>query len=665
MITVLEQSGTYKVKINEPITPVDFDFNGLPSSKKVEDLGISIQEDEEINVVKKLGLRDHVIGLGEKAFELDRRRRKFVMYNVDAGAFNKYSDPLYVNIPFIIIANQESARGYFFNSASKLIFDIGQGNYDEIRITIPEDGAEIFVFEGPKIESVLERYSKLTGLPYLPPSWAFGYMISRFSYYPQERIVELIDSLNREGFPVSAVFLDIDFMDAFKLFTWHPERFRDPDKFIKEVHSRGAKIITIVDHSVRVDQSYSVFRSGLGLYCETDRGDLFVGKLWPGNCVYPDFFMAETREWWANLIKEWISSGVDGIWLDMNEPTDFTKLFQVREVIKPPLSFKENPELYVFPGGVVHKLRGKVVRHERVRNAYPLYEAMATYQGMKGAGKEPFILSRSGYAGIQRYAGIWTGDNTSSWDQLKLQIQLVLGLSISGVPYVGMDIGGFQGREFPEIDNSPELLVRHFQIAMFFPLFRTHKNKDGIDTEPIYLPSLYKEKVRSVFKVRHRFLPYLYSLAKESHATGHPILRPLFYEFQDDEDSYRIDDEYMIGKFLLYAPLVTKEESRTAYLPREKWVDFWTGEELSGWVRTENELPIYVREGSIIPLSNSDLLVCGRPHIPFDGISIEDDELKFETPRYLNSLIINGKSGWVTISVGKEVKSVNLETLGQ
>ncbi|TRM87932.1 alpha-glucosidase, partial [Sulfolobus sp. A20-N-G8] len=221
---------------------------------------------------------------------------------------------------------------------------------------------------------------------------------------------------------------------------------------------------------------------------------------------------------------------------------------------------------YTFPDNVVHD--GKFY-HWQVRNAYPYYEAMATFEGFRKAGRsEVFILSRAGYAGIQRYASIWTGDNTPSWDDLRLQLKLVLGLSISGVPYVGIDIGGFQGRGFYEIENSPELLMRYYQLALFFPFYRSHKATDGIDSEPLNLPSFYKEKVKEAINIRYKFLPYLYYLVKESNLYGHPIVRPLFYEFQDDESCYYIDDEYMVGKFLLYAPIVyPNQEKRRVYLP--------------------------------------------------------------------------------------------------
>jgi alpha-glucosidase len=680
--TIEENEGIYRIKVNNPIPPVDFNFKGKVSNKSLSDFSIHIKESDGYIIIEKpLELKEHIVGLGEKAVELDRKRKRYIVYNVDAGAYQKFQDPLFLNIPFMISIYEGKATGYFVNSASKLIFDIGFEDYGKVKIKVPEESFEFYILEGPTIEKVLERYAELTGKPFLPPIWAFGYMISRYSYFPQDKIVKLLDELKEEGFNVTGVFLDIDYMDSFKLFTWNKERFPDPRRFIDEVHSRGVKVITIVDHSVRVDQNYEVFISGLGKYCETDKGDLFVGKLWPGNSVYPDFFREETRDWWSELISKWLSQGVDGIWLDMNEPTDFTKVYEILDIFKEtPIQIKDDRFYTTFPDNVVHEIKGNKVPHPKVRNAYPYYEAMATFEGFKKAGRdEIFILSRSGYAGIQKYTGVWTGDSTPSWDQLRLQIQMVLGISISGIPYVGIDIGGFQGRGLKDIDNSPEMLLRQFQLALFFPFYRTHKATDGIDTEPIFLPSYYKEKVKEAINVRYKFLPYMYYLAKEAHETGHPIVRPLFYEFPEDEDTYRIDDEYMLGKAVLYAPIIYPQvNTRKVYLPKVKWLDFWTGKIVEGWIDSSTDLPIYIREGSIVPLSEGDMIIYGNSELKYDNVTIrsEGNLITFSKPFRLgkvtivtdsNKVIVNGKEyegarrgNAIVVNINSEVSEMRL-----
>jgi len=674
-------NGIYKIEVNDPLPSIDVEFlsaEEINSNELLSKLGLRLEVTKDnILIEKRLDIRDHVVGLGEKAFELDRKRYSYVMYNVDARAYGKFSDPLYLNIPFFIVVRKGEVKGYFINSASKLIIDVGYKEYDKLRVIVPEESVEFYVIEGKDIEEIIEKYTSLTGKPFLPPKWAFGYMISRYSYFPQDRVVEIVKEFIREGFKVSGVFLDIHYMDNFKLFTWNPERFPEPKKMIEELHSLGVKVITIVDHGIRVDQNYEVFKQGLGKYCETREGEIFTGKLWPGIVVYPDFFREDVREWWAELIAKWLSQGVDGIWLDMNEPTDFSRYLALKEFSERlGVRMKEDRFLLTFPDEVVHVYKGKRVEHRKVRNAYPLYQAMATFEGFRKAKRdEAFILSRSGYAGIQKYAFIWTGDNTPSWEDLKLQLQLVLGLSISGVPFVGIDIGGFQGRS-PLVDNSLELLVRYYQLALFFPLFRTHKSMNGIDIEPIFLPSYYKEKVKRVIETRYKFLPYLYSLALEAHEKGHPILRPLFYEFNDDE-YFKIEDEFFVGKHILYAPLLTREDKRNVILPKgNKWYDFFGNRILKEEVvKNSDELPIYIRENSIVPLDD-EIIVFGKEgkFKIYNGteVILKDNEITFSsdinvnrfriiTEEEVNKVLINGEE----VKFTKDLHSIIVETKGK
>ncbi|MEM0373767.1 MAG: alpha-glucosidase MalA [Sulfolobaceae archaeon] len=642
MIRVFENSQRiYKFEVNIPLPPIDTNFHGQEKDvdEIISNLDLNIfLSNNNIIIEKKLDIREHIVGLGEKAFELDRKRARYIMYNVDAGAYHKFSDPLYISIPFLISVLRNEFTGFFINSASKLIVDVGLEEYDKLKIFVPDDSVEFYIIKGGSLEEVIEKYSDLVGKPFLPPMWALGYIVSRYSYFPQDSLIKIVEELIKEGFKVSAVCLDIHYMDNFKIFTWHPQRFPSPQKMIDKLHSMDVKIITIIDPGIRVDQNYNIFKEGLGKYCETKEGEIFVGKLWPGSVVYPDFFREDVREWWSDLVAKWLSQGIDGIWLDMNEPTDFSRYFMVRKLgeilnVEP----KSDRFLLTFPEDIIHVYKGKKVEHSRIRNAYPLYQAMATFEGFKKVGRnDVFILSRSGYAGIQRYAFVWTGDNIPSWDDLKLQLQLVLGLSISGVPYVGIDIGGFQGREERNIliDNSLELLVRYYQLSLFFPLFRTHKALNGIEIEPIFLPLYYKEKVRRVINTRYRFLPYLYSLVVEAHEKGHPIIRPLFYEFPEEE-YFKIEDEFMVGKYVLYAPLLSKEDKRRVILPKGKWYDFFGNKILSeGVVMNSDELPIYIRENSIVPLEG-EVIVFGKARFKmFDGTEIlsTGDEIIFSKP---------------------------------
>jgi alpha-glucosidase len=538
----------------------------------------------QITVKKELGSNEHILGLGEKAYEIDRRRISVKMWNIDAYGYNWFSDPLYVSIPFFISVQCGNARGFFFNSCSRMTFDIGVAEYDKIVIKIPEPSLRFYIIRGPSIEKVLENYAELTGKPFKYPEWALGHQISRYSYYPQDKVIEIVKQYKRDNLPVSCIYLDIDYMQDMKLFSWDKEKFPDPRSMINELHSMGVKVVANIGPGIKFDRNFQVFKEGLGLYCKTPSGKVYSAPLWAGRSVFPDFFNAKARQFWAKQVKKFVSnSGLDGVWLDMNEPAVFTDS----------KTFNEN---------VIHKTdAGRKVEHELAHNAYCYFQTLATLEGLDDS-PEPFILSRAGFAGIQKYAAIWSGDNTASWENMRLQIPLLLSLSISGIPFVGCDIGGFIGR------SDPELLTRYYEMAAFFPLLRNHKDKAGNDQEPFRLPAKYKERVRTAIELRYSLLPYLKNLAQEANQFGHPIIRPLAYDFQDDEDSYSVNHEYMVGKSLLHAPIVEKGQTRRdVYLPPGKWIS-WKERNNKGkvilgknWISTSEEMPLYLMFGSILP----------------------------------------------------------------
>ncbi len=559
-----------------------------------DDLEFSFnRSDNSISIEKELFSDEHIVGLGEKAFDLDRRRLSLKMWNTDTFGYQWHSDPLYVSIPFFISVRRGKAKGFFVDSTAKLLFDLGVTKYDKISISVPFDSVTLYVIKGPKIEQIIETYTKLTGLPLEIPEWALGHQVSRYSYYPQKNVIEIAREYRKHDLPVSAIYLDIDYMEDKKIFTWDREKFPNPKKMIDELHSMGIRVVAILDPGIKMDQNFTVFKDGLGNYCERTNGDLYCGTVWPGACVFPDFLSRKAQAFWSRWVSKFVSeSGLDGIWLDMNEPSVFN-------------------ESKTFEDGVVHRKddEGAKLSHDLIHNVYAYFQAQATFEALSSTkkkqenGEAPFILTRAGCAGIQKFAAVWSGDNTSSWSNLRLQIPLLLGLSISGVPFVGCDIGGFIG------NCSPELLMRYYQMAAFFPIFRNHKSKQGNDQEPYRLGSKYLEKIKKAISLRYLFMPYLLSLASEAHRFGYPIIRPLFYEYQEDEETYSINDQYMVGKDLLYAPILERgKQERELYLPNGMWIE-WTNRKRSfegnRWITTESEMPLYQRLGTVIPATGS------------------------------------------------------------
>jgi alpha-glucosidase len=576
----------HKIKINSYEPVIDFNFDGKqvkePKSDKIKIDGqeIRIKETADgLEISKALDINEHILGLGEKAFELDRRRTKLTMWNTDAYAYRQYTDPLYVSIPFFIDIAKDSKLGIFVNYTGKLIFDIGIEKYDEIKIKVPNSSVEFFIISGKNIKEIIRDFVKLTGMPFKIPEWALGHSISRYSYFPQEKVIEVLKEYKKYT-EVGALYLDIDYMNKNKIFEWNKDYFPNPKKMINEIHKMGTKVVTIVDPAVIADQNDKTFISGIGKYCETKKHELYTADMWAGKSVFPDFLNEEARKWWTATIKKWINTyNIDGIWLDMNEPAAFT-------------------QTKTLDDDVLHRKNNKkVVKHGEFHNAYSYFEAMATYAAIKNG----FILSRAGYAGIQRYAAIWSGDSVSSWEDMKIQIPLLLSLSVSGIPYVGCDIGGFVGR------SDPELLARYYQMSAFFPIFRNHKNRDGNDQEIYDIEEEQRERIKKTIDTRYLFMDYIKELADNAHKYGDPIIRPLLYEFESDENAYNINDEYMVGEHILYAPILEKEkDSREVYLPNDKWLEFNSGVEFQGpcHVKSTSDMPIFIRKGTNIKLAD-------------------------------------------------------------
>lgn len=586
-----QSNGIHNININDYHSLVKFN---LPKGQSKELYSNSIyiggekfslyENEDKIILSKNLDIKEHILGLGENAFKLDKRRSKLTMWNTDAHNYTPNTDKMYVSIPFFISVKENNKIGILINYPGKINFDFGIKEYDKTIVEIFNKNAEIFIIEGKTLREILNKFILITGKPFKIPEWALGHSISRYSYFPQKTVMKVLKEYKKYS-KVDTIYLDIDYMNKYKIFEWNKAYFPNPKKMIEEIHKIKTKVVTIVDPAIRMEQQYKTFLEGMGHYCEKESGEVYTSKMWAGDCVFPDFLNDKARKWWTSKIKKWTKDySIDGIWLDMNEPT----VFNLNKT---------------FDSDVVHKISGNVyLRHEKVHNAYAYFEAMATYKGLKNG----FILSRSGYTGIQKYAAIWSGDSVSSWEDMELQIPIMLNLSLSGVPYVGCDLGGFNGR------NESDLLVAYYRMAVFFPIFRNHKNKLENDQEIYTLKDRDRESIKKAIDLRYMFMDYIKELARLAHNKGSPIIRPLLYEFENDENAYEINDEYMLGSHLLYAPQIGKKiEEREIYLPKDKWFDLNTKKELSGpcYIRSDAEFPIFIRRGTNIKLPNGKRII--------------------------------------------------------
>ena len=555
-------------------------------------------------------------GLGEKAgATLSRDTQQFVMWNTDTYAYPRGLDPIYQSIGFYIALRQVreplasgtgTARGFayglFLDNTSRTYFDMGKT--DPGRVTFGAASGELnyYVFTGGREhtpKNVLRDYTELTGRTPLPPLWALGNQQSRWSYYPEARVREVARGFRESRVPADVIYLDIDYMDGFRVFTWNRERFPDPAKLMADLREQGFRVVLIIDPGVKVDPNYSVYKEGQagGHFVKTAGGEELHASVWPGVCAFPDFTDARAREWFGSLYRQNLDEGIAGFWNDMNEPG----VFLSDQTPKP--DTYHHP-MKTFPVDARHAGDGRPGTHGRYHNVYGMQMARATFEGLRRLRPDarPFVLTRAGYAGVQRYAAVWTGDNVASWDHLRLSIPMLLNMGVSGVPFVGADVGGFSG------NPSPELYTRWLQAAALTPFLRSHSEAGSNPHEPYSFGEEFTKINRASVELRYRLLPYLYSLFNEHTRTGAPVMRPLWFEYPDDTRTYTIEDEYLVGRDLLVAPVVRESATkRGVYFPAgDDWVDWWTGKRYEGGKDAEVEapldrLPLFARAGATIP----------------------------------------------------------------
>ena len=601
---------------------------------------------------KKLGFDEHFYGLGEKASRLDKRRSSFVNWNSDTPGYTEGKDPIYQTIPFYIGLQRGISYGIFFDNSYRSYFDFGKSSQQ--RAWFGAEGGEMnyYFFYGPSIKKILGRYADLTGHMPLPPLWALGNQQSRWSYYPEAMVEEVVNEYRRRDLPLDVVHLDIDYMHGYRVFTFDKERFPDPKGLSEKLGRQGIKLVTIVDPGIKQphdkNERYHAYDEGLEkkFFQHRRNGDLFVPRVWPGESVFVDYTMPDARRWWGDLHRAYTDNGIAGIWNDMNEPSDF-----VDQTGKNQLD-------------VVSYDEGEKTTHAKNRNTFALLMSRATYEGLERLrpDRRPYVITRAAYAGIQRYSTMWTGDTNSTWESLALNIPMFTSLGLSGEPFVGSDVGGFIGR------GNGELLVRSYQVSFLAPFCRNHKVIDGYDQEPWRFGKYYEDIIRKYLKLRYTLLPFLYTTLEEAHRTGVPLFRPLMLNYQDDESTYNLDDQFMIGEDLLVAPIMKPDVTRRlVYLPAGSWYDYWTNKKYAGRTMINVEapldtVPMFVRAGAIIPVGPSLNYVGEKPVDPITFNIYPDDAGNASTKLYeddgLTPAYKNGAFRRTTVTFRRGVPSV-------
>lgn len=556
-----------------------------------------------IEASKQRGSYELYYGFGEQGLPTISREGQFLVnWNTDSYKYPVGTNPLYQTIPFFIALHDGRSYGVFFDNTWRSHFDMGKT--DPRRYSFGADGGELnyYVFTGGAERSpanVLRDYTALTGRTALPPLWALGYQQSRYSYMSQAKVEEIARTFREKKIPADVIHLDIDHMDGYRVFTWNPKTFPEPKKMLADLHRDGFHAVTIVDPGVKFDENYSVYRSGrdAGVYVLDAAGKELHEKVWPGICAFPDFTAAKARAWWGDQYKKPLVEGVDGFWNDMDEPS----VFSADDFKDPPIP--QGPQK-TFALDVKHGGDGDPGTHARYHNVFGMQMVRATFEGLRKLApeKRPFTITRAGYAGVQRYAAVWSGDNDATWDHLALTIPLLTNLSISGVSLVGADVGGFAAT------TTPELYTRWMQAAALTPFYRTHSATDTEQREPWTYGGDYERINRAAIELRYQLLPYLYTLFAQNEKSGLPPLRPLWFDYSQDVGATLIADEYLVGRDLLVAPVVVQNQrSRSVYFPKgDAWIDWWSGARYEGGKSVNvdaplDRLPLFVRAGASIP----------------------------------------------------------------
>jgi len=527
-------------------------------------------------------------GLGDKPTDLNLRKKKFTNWGTDEYGYHKNTDPLYKSIPIYYALNDNGAYGIFFDNTYRSHFDFGSEREKVTSFWAQGGEMNYYFIAGPELMDVCRRYTKMTGVPEMPPLWSLGFQQCKWSYYPEKQVLDIAAKMRELRIPCDAIYLDIDYMDGFRCFTWDKEKFPDPKGMVDALKAQGFQTMVIIDPGIKIDKNYSVFQEGMekGYFCKRIDGHYVEGKVWPGECYFPDFTRPEVREWWAGLYKGLIEDvGVAGVWNDMNEPA----LFEV--------------DNKTFPMDVLHDYDGHQTGHRKAHNIYGMQMARATAEGVKKFRnrQRTLIITRSGYSGLQRYSSVWTGDNIATFEHLWLADVQAQRLAISGISFCGSDIGGFINQP------SPELMMRWIQLGIFHPFCRVHSSGDHGDQEPWSFGEECLNVFRKYVELRYQILPYIYTAFYQYYAEGTPMMRPLVFIDQKNKDTKDRDNEFLCGDHFLICPVI-KEEARSqkVYLPASQWYLYWTKEVYEGGKEYNvnaplEQMPIFIKAGAVIP----------------------------------------------------------------
>ncbi|MEM7554791.1 MAG: TIM-barrel domain-containing protein [Cyanobacteria bacterium P01_A01_bin.84] len=588
---------TEEIRVCIQIDTCKVEFLDKAGNKFAGDTNLGIGwRSQEVTNWKYIHPSERFYGFGERTGLLNQRGKRFTHWTTDALDYGVLTDEMYQAIPFFISLRPQVAYGLFFNTTYRSYFDVGAQQTDILQLHTQGNELDYYLIYGTQPGKILETYTNITGRTPLPPLWSLGYHQCRWSYNCETEVRELIKEFRTRRIPCDVVHLDIDYMQGFRVFTWNKNRFPQPNKLVEDLAEQGIKVVTIIDPGVKYDPEadYELCDRGLekDYFIRTANGKVFHGYVWPDRAVFPDFMRSDVREWWGSLHKNHVDIGVAGIWNDMNEPALDDR------------PFGDSGQKLPFPLDSPQGDPEEITNHAQTHNLYGLMMTRACREGLDKlrSQQRSFVLTRSGYAGVQKYSAVWTGDNHSLWEHLEMSLPMLCNLGLSGVPFVGADIGGFAG------NATPELFARWMQLGMLYPLMRGHSMIGTKPHEPWKFGQEVEDICRQYIELRYQLLPYIYTLFWEAANIGAPILRPLMYDYTDDSQTWELYDQVLLGSSLMAAPVYRPGvKHRAVYLPEGIWYDWWSGNSYEGgkYIIAEaplERMPMYICNGGIIPM---------------------------------------------------------------
>lgn len=665
---VEEDSNFVIIKGTKVLTFVDkntteISFKDLDGNIINEDFQPSFKDEKGNVYISKVNDCLAYYGLGEKGGDLNKKGCYTENFNTDDPETDDDSITYYKTIPFYVALKEEATYGIFFDNSFRSYFDMGKEMGDRIFFGAIGGQIQYYFIPGENIKEVVKNYTALTGRMEMPPLWSLGYQQCRFSYFSQEEVRELVKTFEEKDIPLDVVYLDIDYMDGFRVMTFKTPNFDDAAGLISDLKEKGIKTITIIDPGVKVDEEYDVFKRGKegNYFTKKLDGEMFIGAVWPGDSAFPDFSNKDCREWWKSELKKFISEhGMDGIWNDMNEPCVF------------------NNDHKTMLETCLHNSDNGVIEHKEFHNRYGFEMSRCSKEAQEELhpNERGFSMTRATYAGGQRYSSVWTGDNMSLWSQMRMSISMNANLGISGFSFVGNDVSGFG------LDSSEELFIRWMEMGPFIPIFRNHSNMYTRRQEPWAFGPRAEKIAKKSIELRYELLPYIYDLYYISHKEGLPIFRPMIMEYEKDMNLLNMREQFMLGENMIVAPVLYEgERSKTVYLPKGSWFNYFTMEKLQGgkWYKLPCELDeilVFVKEGSIIPTYNKKfrnvkerpknllLKVFGESakgfHYNDDGHTMEYLEGKYT---YMDIKVVDGKEELKLINNGYSIEDIEIEII--